>query len=1554
METALQKLTFLLLDIMKSEIQSDITLNLHNELVNLHLKISEVKLDTTKGNCSLYLLKPLEDFGSAVIIAAKSLTMTQREKLSNITQKLSFHISDVRKSVCDSQAENSVQSNDLLICFAEFSQQLQTFGQILKCFQQSSETQDTYLNPDIIEKLDELEKSLQKLSVHLISLNDNTKSEEKLWILELKLLMSKFEVAIEANTVIISETNQANELLEPLHNILRYTISIKKSILALQEKNSVQYIEKAIQLTHSAQENIDKLISKSRDEPQKIFLSEDQILETLKELESHLEVLKVDDEIVKKETSNIVERFNPTLGTLGQVLMKMNEETFFLNEENVAEMKLVLTQFKQNLQDYKCNVHISDKPAKVITILDKLLSAISNIEERIHISKKEFPSLNKVKATIDCSEGCLFYILEPLKQLKKEVEAFEICEENVNYDMKSEVFLKLEALEVPLHELSIITLTSDYRILKQTRNTLQEFFASFEEIIEKIKVNFPTTESTQMIIGALDRLYHEISSFKKKDFGTFGDDETLFIVIGSIMETVREVAVIADLLELETREGSPSAAQVLETLNHILQEIETYKIHDIYLETEIVDDLRFIRFSAKKLLSEDFKKRELNVQKDELNIILSLFMGKAEEVNAYIVQIKQNQLSTGPDQIHEKEASMPLRRVMNEIERIISIDKDKEINLATFADVNSRLRTLDTTTSVSGPYEVDDVEVLLRDLEQIDLSVTDLSNCLLGYIKKQAEDDLKEMCRKEFAIISNSLNKIIESVKIGILESDHNEILMKSLNDLEVKISYLAGHIVQYDANQFEEAQILISDIDQIELTISNIKLNSRDIPESFISIFGISEPLSELKESILTHEMINDETRKQISPTLKDLHVFFERLSPVLIKMNDVKHFHEIQELSQSFLVSVLPLLETMKGNIPHDISQSMPLFVQSCTKLYDTVSKLEMKITNLVQIEKISEIVDQIATDVNNLQMDGNIAHDKGVFSITNICGPLNDLKDSLQIIKGSIVEDSESSMIEIIEKLKDFEIPLVNVYSIVVVLNENKTKSNINTIMTPQVNSALFAFRVPLQQISELLANSKEECALAEPIKNLMKSIDSIQHTITVKEEKPMSKVAKKIISKISKISKATSDLKVSHATVTETCIPSVAHITEHLDQLRSGIQTFESCTDDSADTIHKTIDLLKVVNRPLDQLHVVLVKLNNVESKPIIEELNTQLGKALLSLKCIVEEVDQQMLESNNRELLSKPLKGLIGEIAGIVDNVSTVEHAEVSQKIKEIVENIDLISSNITNLSTNYSLTSEECLSSFVLMQEHLQNLKRYVLSVDSSQNLESGEISLEHLVKVQTTIVKIVTVLEKLSDTVEIEKTQIPILKTIIDDIRADVPQREPGLLLANLTRELNSIVGQIEKNSPEECSGKFGTVRIIDLLLVNIDHLNNMSDSEEMLSVCKMTEPLRQLKKGIKSFEDTLIDVDEEMKITAAEKLKEMDKPLDNLCNIVVKIIDNKTLQGTQIESSFSDLSGVIEKLVSDMPTSQCELLRKPLNELKKTIINIESDISKAQEIPV
>ncbi|KAK9886799.1 hypothetical protein WA026_018452 [Henosepilachna vigintioctopunctata] len=574
---------------------------------------------------------------------------------------------------------------------------------------------------------------------------------------------------------------------------------------------------------------------------------------------------------------------------------------------------------------------------------------------------------------------------------------------------------------------------------------------------------------------------------------------------------------------------------------------------------------------------------------------------------------------------------------------------------------------------------------------------------------------------------------------------------------------------------------------------------------------------------------------------------------------------------------------------------------------------------------------------------------------------------------MLKLNICEDNRMihQTFEIVEQIHS---PLVELSSALVNFVQIDPQFQLDVLET-EVKIALSSLRTVIEEVTLKLPQTGHSQLLLGSLDKLKAEISVFEEsTHSLSQNQKNEKYVEDLISDILDVLQLSLNFEVSRDADVNSVeckvineMRKLKRISEPISQLREGINKIKAI-----DWHYMNENLVETLNKlvyPLESLSLISFGLRHNTSQ--IEGGNeiakiSNLKLALSSLAETVQYVLSEIPESENSYLLTNPLNGLQIGINEIEKNDSKCEIIIKEPLVQEIITQIVQISSLATKIVFTDSTKPQKRVSCINKLFEFMNEFRESIETLEHEVTLDENVSELfENLRKFNEPLKQLSTALIKLTEkaaSLEVQEVLSPPLKTALCSMKYEIEnfQRNERKFAAILMKPLDMLreeILEIAKIDDEELA--MNLHRITTVLLETYSIAENLKDIQPviprkgLLSIVKISKPMRKLKEGIESFHSLHQERDKNKDIMR-ETVKAFEKivlPLQELSSALAKLSEKRTdtnlekVVQPEVESALLVLKTVLEEIDRDFPEYQHnELLKNPLKKLVLSLQNIQT----------
>jgi DNA repair exonuclease SbcCD ATPase subunit len=768
------------------------------------------------------------------------------------------------------------------------------------------------------------------------------------------------------------------------------------------------------------------------------------------------------------------------------------------------------------------------------------------------------------------------------------------------------------------------------------------------------------------------------------------------------------------------------------------------------------------------------------------------------------------------------------------------------------------------------------INAVKEPLEKLSSLVVQIKNSIQ---KPNVHEQQRPQLRRALTALKCELDVMVQIPEVKTLE-----ISSAPLKQLSAKLSEIEDKLKD-EGKSLKKATVesvlqpitnLVESVKSLKAETKKVKVTSQ---QGVLSVATVEEDLLALQKSLTSFEQFTpeeiEEVNLEVFEQIATLKEPTEQLTAIIVKAKTIVSKPKIQGKEKPKMHKALSALKCQLDQVAQAIPErkSLESLTLSVQKLSAKLSLLEDEFQAKTE-KKASSVTKLILPPVTNLLeevkllqakcIDVKAAVHAGVLSVAGVEEDLIALQQALIQSEQVALEETEILAPELQHQVSSLNEPLEKLTSVIIELKNVANKPEIEE-QKPKVRKAVQAVKTKLEEIQQIIPQVKSLQTSSAAIEGLSAKLSQIEKTIEDKEKLSLSSI---ILEPVTSLCDEIKSLRVKYQDVKEVPqqgILNIVEIEQDLSSLKLSIIESEHLSlEASEDFAPEMLAQIGTLKELLEKLSKIIVQVKDTINKPeITNEQKPQIQKAVQALKCQLDQVSQEISETQAVKTTLMSFKQLSAKLSTIEKKILVPETNLTLTK---------LILKPVTTLIDEVQHLKAEC-----------KNIK----SLEEKTVLNVGETE-QDLISLKESLLET----EKLS----FEDTENIPSKILTKFSSLAQPLQEFSLVVANLKES-------VHKANIQQLN-KLEIVRVVETLRCHLD--------EVIQEICE-TKPLQTTYLASKALSSTLSRIDNEIKKEQVSQkdsqlVKSISEPLIALFSEIKSLSEEcKTIKSLGEQSVFN-----------------------------------------------
>jgi chromosome segregation ATPase len=885
------------------------------------------------------------------------------------------------------------------------------------------------------------------------------------------------------------------------------------------------------------------------------------------------------------------------------------------------------------------------------------------------------------------------------------------------------------------------------------------------------------------------------------------------------------------------------------------------------------------------------------------------------------------------------------------------------------------------------------INAVKEPLEKLSSLVVQIKNSIQ---KPNVHEQQRPQLRRALAALKCELDVMVQIPEVKTLE-----ISSAPLKQLSAKLSEIEDKLKD-EGKSLKKATVesvlqpitnLVESVKSLKAETKKVKVTSQ---QGVLSVATVEEDLLALQKSLTSFEQFTpeeiEEVNLEVFEQIATLKEPTEQLTAIIVKAKTIVSKPKIQGKEKPKMHKALSALKCQLDQVAQAIPErkSLESLTLSVQKLSAKLSLLEDEFQAKTE-KKASSVTKLILPPVTNLLeevkllqakcIDVKAAVHAGVLSVAGVEEDLIALQQALIQSEQVALEETEILAPELQHQVSSLNEPLEKLTSVIIELKNVANKPEIEE-QKPKVRKAVQAVKTKLEEIQQIIPQVKSLQTSSAAIEGLSAKLSQIEKTIEDKEKLSLSSI---ILEPVTSLCDEIKSLRVKYQDVKEVPqqgILNIVEIEQDLSSLKQSIIESEHLSlEASEDFAPEMLAQIGTLKEPLEKLSKIIVQVKDTINKPeITNEQKPQIQKAVQALKCQLDQVSQEISETQAVKTTLMSFKQLSAKLSTIEKKILVPETNLTLTKLilKPVTTLIDEVQhlkaecKNIKSLEEKTVLNVGETEQDLISLKESLLETEK--LSFEDTENIPSKILTkfsslAQPLQEFSLVVANLKESVHK-ADIQQLNKLEIvrvvETLRCHLDEVIQEICETKPLQTTYLASKALSSTLSRIDNEiKKEQVSQKDSQLvkSISEPLIALFSEIKSLSEEcktikslgeQSVFNVIEIEPDLKNLQEALLQTEVITVEEAENLKPEVLKQITNLKEPIEKLSAVVVDIRNTvkkpkmQTQKRSKLCKALVNLKQQIDEVNQVLPEIKAlQTTIIPMQKLSASLSNIETKLS-------
>jgi chromosome segregation ATPase len=885
------------------------------------------------------------------------------------------------------------------------------------------------------------------------------------------------------------------------------------------------------------------------------------------------------------------------------------------------------------------------------------------------------------------------------------------------------------------------------------------------------------------------------------------------------------------------------------------------------------------------------------------------------------------------------------------------------------------------------------INAVKEPLEKLSYLVVQIKNSIQ---KPNVHEQQRPQLRRALTALKCELDVMVQIPEVKSLE-----ISSAPLKQLSAKLSEIEDKLKDEDKSlKKATVESVLQPITDLVESVKSLKAETKEVKvtsqQGVLSVATVEEDLLALQKTLTSFEQFTpeeiEEVNLEVFEQIATLKEPTEQLTAIIVKAKTIVSKPKIQEKEKPKMRKALSALKCQLDQVAQAIPErkSLESLTLSVQKLSAKLSLLEDEYQAKTE-KKGPSVTKLILPPVTNLLeevkllqakcIDVKAAVHAGVLSVAGVEEDLIALQQALLQSEQVALEETEILAPELQHQVSSLNEPLEKLTSVVIELKNVANKPEIEE-QKPKVRKAVQAVKTKLEEIQQIIPQVKSLQTSSAAIEGLSAKLSQIEKTIEDKEKLSLSSI---ILEPVTSLCDEIKSLRVKYQDVKEVPqqgILNIVEIEQDLSSLKQSIIESEHLSlEASEDFAPEMLAQIGTLKEPLEKLSKIIVQVKDTINKPeITNEQKPQIQKAVQALKCQLDQVSQEISETQSVKTTLMSFKQLSAKLSTIEKKILVPETNLTLTKLilKPVTTLIDEVQhlkaecKNIKSLEEKSVLSVGDTEQDLIGLKESLLETEK--LSFEDTENIPSKILTkfsslAQPLQEFSLVVANLKESVHK-ADIQQLNKLEIvrvvETLRCHLDEVIQEIWETKPLQTTYLASKALSSTLSRIDNEiKKEQVSQKDSQLvkSISEPLIALFSEIKSLSEEcktikslgeQSVFNVIEIEPDLKNLQEALLQTEVITVEEAENLKPEVLKQVTDLKEPIEKLSAVVVDIRNTvkkpkmQTQKRSKLCKALVNLKQQIDEVNQVLPEIKAlQTTIIPMQKLSASLSNIETKLS-------